>query len=198
MVLLRASQNFPPGKKKNKKTTSLFKWPELTGCRGPLISMLFLPSVNFDYGAKPVMAPLSFLSVSCSLWLLGVGGAEELIGNCRAHCLQIHGFLDWPASSTEARQLLQTHNHRCARDMYPFLSPRSSAKPISTFQVAVVGVEDEHDSCRAPRTLAEVTTWTFTPMCSIFQHIFDTAYRPKYIQYVPHKCLQIDVLHTHI
>lgn len=80
-----------------------------TGCRGPLISMLFLPCVNFDYGEMQVMALLSFLSFSRSFWLQGVGGVEELIGTCRAHCLQIHGFLDWPASGSETHQLLQTH-----------------------------------------------------------------------------------------
>lgn len=85
--------------------------PNCTGYGGPLISMLFLPSVNFDYGEMPVMAFQSFLSVSHSLWLRSVGGVEVLIGNCRAHCLHIHGFLDWPASGSETHQLSQTHTH---------------------------------------------------------------------------------------
>lgn len=80
-----------------------------TECGGPLISMLFQPSVNFDYGETPVMAFLSFLSFSHFLWLRGVGSVEVLIGNCRAHCLHIHGFLDWPASGSERHNLLQTH-----------------------------------------------------------------------------------------
>lgn len=71
--------------------------------------MLFLPSVNFDYGEMPVMAFLSFLSFSHSVWLQGVGGVEVLIGNCRAHCLHIHGFLNWPASGSKIHQVLQTH-----------------------------------------------------------------------------------------
>lgn len=73
--------------------------------------MLFLPSVNFDYGEMPVMASLSLLSLSPTLWLRGVGGVEVLIGNCRAHCLHIHGFLDWPASGSETHQHKPPHTH---------------------------------------------------------------------------------------
>lgn len=101
--------SFPFRTKKEK--TKQVNWNDLncTGCRGPLISMLFLPSVNFDYGEMPVMALVSFLSFCRSHWLRGVGGVEVLIGNCRAHCLQIHGFSDWPASGSETHQLLRTH-----------------------------------------------------------------------------------------
>lgn len=118
MMVLHAK--FPSRKKRKTKN-----WNDLncTECGGPLISMLFLPSVNFDYGEMPVMA---FLSFSHFLWLRGVGGVEVLIGNCRAHCLHIHGFLDWPASGSERHNRLQTH--KCAHtqvilthNMYPYL-----------------------------------------------------------------------------
>lgn len=41
--------------------------PSRAGCGGPALSVLLLPSVNFDYGETPVMASLSFLSFSHSL-----------------------------------------------------------------------------------------------------------------------------------
>lgn len=109
MPVLRAKF---PSRNKTKQNKEV-NWNDLnfTGCRGPLISMLFLPSVNLDYGEMPVMALLSFLSFPHSLWLRGVGGVEVLIGNCRAHCLQIHGFSDWPASGFEIHQHTHASEH---------------------------------------------------------------------------------------
>lgn len=131
-----------------------------TGCRGPLISMLFLPSVNFDYGEMPVMALLSFLSFSRSFWLQGVGGVEELIGNCRAHCLQIHGFLDWPASGSETHQLLQTHKRTshtypnthahviCIPFSHPCTETQPSQSAFSSHHIYVLDV-NIHKVCYA-------------------------------------------------
>lgn len=103
--------------------------------------MLFLPSVNFDYGAKPVMAPLS--SLSCLLLLL-----ITWCGWC--------GAVDWELRSTlftnswlsrlaglqhQARANSCEHTITAAHvTRIPFSRKRSPAKPISVLQVAAVAL----------------------------------------------------------
>lgn len=118
--------SFPPGKE-NKEVN----WNDLnsTGCGGQLISMLFLPSVNFDYGEMPVMAFLFFLSFSHSLITRcgQCGGVDwELQSALFTHSwlfgLAVLWLQDTPTRShTHMRyvSLALTHAHR------------HSAKPIS-------------------------------------------------------------------
>lgn len=110
---LLCEPSFCLGEKKQKNNQVNWKDLSYTGCRGPLISMLFLPSVCFDYGETPVMAPLSFpLALQLALiarrglvWRCWLGIAERIVYKFMA-------FWIWPASGSVTHQLLQARIHK--------------------------------------------------------------------------------------
>lgn len=95
---------------------------------------------------------LCLFSLSPTLWLRGVGGVEVLIGNCRPHCLHIHGFLDWSASG------YKTHTHMWYVSL-ALTHAHSQPKPISILKSPYLcwGHEYSWSTLRSTHLWVEVT-----------------------------------------